>query len=707
MKNRFLLLVMCIVMALCVAMAASFVVSAETESADTDSSSEAQTDQESSEPADSSTDTEGEGDDEGALFTLEFLNGDIEPVVMTVENNVCTCTVTLKGGTAYPFVIKNAGSILDARQYLLYKQADGTATFSYSLADKATVKGGEGDVYDTFAYSETMFSITLTGATFTGLPGNFDGKSVSAFFFKGGDDVAVSAVVEEGMRFKEWKTNDTSIRLGEKETASFTVSNKSSKKITIEAVVEPTLEKLLSENKTVKLEADYTVEKTIKLTEGDYVINLGGHKIESQGTVFEVNGATLKLEGEGEITSAGATSSPIDVKKGTLEILGGKYTGGYSAIYAGGDTETLGGSSVQVSIKGGEFKSGSMAALNFINCEATITGGTFVGELTENSSCLVGAQGGSVTINGGKFDAAKSVYSWNATKDNIKIYSGDFSDDVTEYVVAGSAVKSENGRFIVAADSNLYQLEVLGGKGTGLYKVGETVTVTLDKTGKNTPFIGWVVVSGELTLEDTLAESFSFRMPAGNLQLEAKFEEAATTSPDTAPTTKPAVTSPIGNVGNDTTSNTGDGDGKRSIWPIILIIILVALIVAILAVLVIMLIRKKNAEIEEQERAQLSADVMDSLADKLAGLGLGVAAGAGAAKAQNDAARPRPVRRRPTANFEPEDLTVTAVNPAVADDPSATKVQPIATGAEAAATPVAADDPAATREMEIPPRDRR
>ncbi len=697
MKNRVLLFVMCIVMAIFVAVATSFVVLADTtpgSSAESSSGSES-----SSEPSESSSDTEAGADED---YTLEFLRGDIPPVEMKLEGNICSCKVELKGGAAYPFVIKNAGSVLDAREYMLYKQNDGEVTFSYSMSDKATVKGSEGDVYDEFDYDSNMFYIKLTGAKFTNLPGEFDGKNINAFCFRGGDTITLSAVVEEGMRFVKWKCNDTAIKLGEDATAEFVLPSKSVKNLTIEAVVEPTLEKLLSESKSVTLDADYTVEKTIKLTEGEYKIILGGHKIESQGTIFEVDGATLKIEGEGEMANTGATGSCIKVKKGVLEITGGKLSGCYSAIDAG-DTDSTGASSVQVIIKGGEFKSGIMAALNFINCEATISGGTFTGEHKDDSACLIGAQGGSVSINGGTFNASNIVNSWNTQKDNIKIFSGDFENDVSEYVVAGSAIKEENGRFVVATDGTLYQLDVVGGKGSGLYKVGETVTVTLDKTAKNTPFKGWVVVLGEFTLEDATAENFSFKMPAYNLQLKAEFEEETTTA-DTAADTKPPVTTPLGHVKVDETTDEDDGgNGSKSILPIILIIILVALIVAILAILVIMLIRKKNAEIEEQERAQLSANVMDSLADRLAGLGLGAAAGA--TKAQNEPVRPRPVRRRPAANFEPEDLTVTAANPAVVDDLSATKVQPIVTDAGASAQHVTADDFAMTREHEIPTKD--
>lgn len=687
MKNRVLLFVICLVMALSLAVTASFAISADTESTDTSETSS----ETSAEPSDT------EEEPEPSKYTLEFLRGDKLPVEMPLTGDERTCTIELEGNTAYPFVIKNEGAVMDAKQYMLYKNTAGSVTFSYKLAG-LTVTGGEGDVFGEYEYPATPFYITLKGAVFTDLTGNFKDKDISAFCFKAGDDISLKAVVEDGMRFKEWKVNDTAIKLGEEETASFTLSNKSVKTITIEAVCEPTLEKLLFESNNVVLKADYTVEKTIKLTSGEYTINLGGHKIESEKTIFEVDGATLKIEGEGEMTSTDTLSSCINVSKGAVEITGGKLSGGYSAISAGeSDGET-----VRVSIKGGEFISGRFGALNLINAETVITGGIFNVSDKEESSYLIGAMDGTVSISGGTFNADNTFKNWKPEEDNIKVVSGDFSSDVSDYVIAGSAVKNENGRYIVVTDGNSYQLEVTGGKGSGFYKVGETVTVTLDKTGKTTEFKGWVVVSGELTITDATAESFSFRMPAGDLKLNAEFEEETVTEPaDTTPETTP-VTTPVGNVGTDDTTDGGNrGGGSKSILPIILIIILVVLIIAILAVLVIMLLRKKAAEIEEQERAQLSSDVMDSLADKLAGLGLGGAA-AGAEKPQNTPVRPRPVRRRPTANFEPEDLTVTAGRPAVAEDLSATRVQPAVTDA---AQTAAADDLAMTKELEVTNKD--
>ena len=119
-------------------------------------------------------------------------------------------------------------------------------------------------------------------------------------------------------------------------------------------------------------------------------------------------------------------------------------------------------------------------------------------------------------------------------------------------------------------------------------------------------------------------------------------------------------------------------------------IVLCALLVAAIAVSVIIIVRKYNIEKEAQERAQLGRDVVDSLADQLSELDFGdVAAAAGGAAAMSDDeatpetedgavdsseedmlnadepqmnSRPREMRRLrkvPTANFEPEDLTVT------------------------------------------------
>ena len=103
MKKRVLLLLTCAILALTVACAASFVVSADTDTG---------TDTTESTDSSETTDAPGGEEPEPSFFVLEFLRGDHEPVVMTVNGTECSCTVTLDGGEAYPFVIKNSGSVM-------------------------------------------------------------------------------------------------------------------------------------------------------------------------------------------------------------------------------------------------------------------------------------------------------------------------------------------------------------------------------------------------------------------------------------------------------------------------------------------------------------------------------------------------------------------------------------------------------------------
>lgn len=63
---------------------------------------------------------------------------------------------------------------------------------------------------------------------------------------------------------------------------------------------------------------------------------------------------------------------------------------------------------------------------------------------------------------------------------------------------------------------------VKDGSGSGLYEVGENVTITAGSKSGYT-FSGWTVVSGDVTLADANAAETTFTMPAGQVEVKANY----------------------------------------------------------------------------------------------------------------------------------------------------------------------------------------
>ena len=61
-----------------------------------------------------------------------------------------------------------------------------------------------------------------------------------------------------------------------------------------------------------------------------------------------------------------------------------------------------------------------------------------------------------------------------------------------------------------------------GGSGSGLYAVGETVTIKAESKSGYT-FTGWEIVAGSVTLADAKAAETTFTMPAGTVELTATY----------------------------------------------------------------------------------------------------------------------------------------------------------------------------------------
>ncbi len=658
MKKRVFLLVLSLIAALFVSVMTSFAVLADEEQNAPDTSQAADT-SETSEPEMSTQEPPVTEEPVASPYVLEFLTGTKLSYNMTEKNGSYYCTVDLTGGDFYPLIIKDNGATIGNLEFLLYKENDGEVEFSYNAATGMNAKYGEGDAFDVYSWSDHPYKITVEGGKIENLPGDFASKNLNSFFYDAGEKVAFSAIVDPDKQFKEWECKDEAIKTeleGKAETVSFTLPKVANKDIVITSVLEMkelTLEQMLLEHKSITLEKSYIIEKTIVLTEGEYSIDLGNNVIECPDTVFMLNGATLTLEGGGEINNTGSGSNyAIMMTKGNLVIDGCKISGYDGAVRANAGV---------ITIQDGELVCGNQTSLYIEGlCEATVSGGTF--GKADSSSPAIWLNGGKLIINGGTFyGKPNTIRVWD--KSDIRISSGNFSSDVSEYVSDESVGKMEGTMFVVAPSEGNYILTVVGGKESGIYKAGSTVTVTVDKTDKTTPFKCWVVTEGEFTLEDSTSETITFEMPACDIKIKAEFEAAETTAPETAaPETTPAETKPAGNAGDVTTDADDEPKSTSNTGLIICIIILVVLLIAAIAVAVILIIKKMNESREEAERAELGSSVVDDLADQLAMLDFSSNAASAATDRQPQTQgqpRIRRPRARPTANFEPEDLTVT------------------------------------------------
>lgn len=85
----------------------------------------------------------------------------------------------------------------------------------------------------------------------------------------------------------------------------------------------------------------------------------------------------------------------------------------------------------------------------------------------------------------------------------------------------GSGV--EDDQVTGAGSVNRYAVEVKGGSGSGVYQVGDTVSIQASDPGEDRVFAGWVVRGGTAVLADPSAERTTLTMPDGFARIEATY----------------------------------------------------------------------------------------------------------------------------------------------------------------------------------------
>lgn len=87
----------------------------------------------------------------------------------------------------------------------------------------------------------------------------------------------------------------------------------------------------------------------------------------------------------------------------------------------------------------------------------------------------------------------------------------------------GSGVEDNQVTGTGTGSVNRYAVEVTGGSGSGVYQVGDTVSIQASDPGEDRVFAGWVVRGGTAVLADPSAERTTLAMPDGFARIEATY----------------------------------------------------------------------------------------------------------------------------------------------------------------------------------------
>lgn len=156
----------------------------------------------------------------------------------------------------------------------------------------------------------------------------------------------------------------------------------------------------------------------------------------------------------------------------------------------------------------------------------------------------------------GKYGTNDWYYSKQITDtDTVTIKASDIAADAnTPASIDLSACKiwleatDTDGMIYAINATNVYALTVTNGSGTGEYEQGATVTITADTATSGQQFKEWEVVSGTITLADSMRETTTFTMPAEAVSVKANYE--------VIPVTEYTITSTTGANGSISPSGT-------------------------------------------------------------------------------------------------------------------------------------------------------
>ncbi len=242
---------------------------------------------------------------------------------------------------------------------------------------------------------------------------------------------------------------------------------------------------------------------SIEISEND-VTNIAstydytGEEIEPE-PVVTVNGVTLINGTDYTVSYANNTDLSTTDKKATVTITGmGNYSGSVAVEFQ----------IVAVNVTGIKLDSNYI----YLNMEDQYTK-TLTATITPDN-------------------ATNKAVTWVSSDEDFATVD---ENGVVTPVAVGTAtitVTTEDGSFtdtcevtVTAEAVTLYQVTVTNGTGSGVYQVGDTVTITADSGGSGLAFGKWVADSADVVFGDSTASTTTFTMPATDVTVTAYYQQ--------------------------------------------------------------------------------------------------------------------------------------------------------------------------------------
>lgn len=137
---------------------------------------------------------------------------------------------------------------------------------------------------------------------------------------------------------------------------------------------------------------------------------------------------------------------------------------------------------------------------------------------------LYAAAGTMITITAAEYDS-RVFLGWNVTRADGSQEAVEVEDDPDDYLTATFEMP-EAAVYIEAIYEELSdnEVQVINGSGSGTYTEGDIVEIAANEPQKGYRFKNWIVITGDVVLDDPASEITEFVMPAEAVQVKAVYE---------------------------------------------------------------------------------------------------------------------------------------------------------------------------------------
>ena len=248
----------------------------------------------------------------------------------------------------------------------------------------------------------------------------------------------------------------------------------------------------------------------VNSADGEVSVNLGGvegvDELVLPGSLLEA----LSESGNADSLTITTEDASISMSSGVLDTVA-------NAVTSGEDTVAV----KLTSVEEDDLTDLQQAALNSITQDAVIVEVSLVITHADGTETELHQLGGNVEVTvpyEGEVPEGKYIVVCYLSDDgNVTYVRAAYNAETKQ--VTFTTNHFSNYAVFVSADPAVV---VNGGSGSGIYAVGETVTIRADgKSGY--VFAGWEIVSGTVTMTDAKAAETTFTMPAGTVELTASY----------------------------------------------------------------------------------------------------------------------------------------------------------------------------------------